>query len=130
MSRDQEPGAIASERLIAISQKRMPLPPNPRKTALCSIPKRIRPTNDQRISIREYARFRSPCLNKDIPKLQIKAPRPMRLHVRKEITHSSEMLDKIFDIDMSVCDIAGNPIETLLSYISRAYLVLPSLSDL
>jgi hypothetical protein len=54
----------------------------------------------------EHTRLLSPCLNQNILKLLVKALGPIRLRVRKEQTHYSEMSDKIFDIDMNAWSIA------------------------
>jgi hypothetical protein len=46
----------------------------------------------------------------------VKTPGQMPLDVKVEITQYDEMNDRIFDIDMTVCDNARNVIEPISFY--------------
>jgi hypothetical protein len=61
----------------------------------------------------EYTCLRPPVLNRDILKLPTKTARQMPFDVGKEITHSGEMNNKLFDIHLDVLDNARNVIERI-----------------
>jgi hypothetical protein len=52
-------------------------------------------------------------VNPDVLKWTVKASRPMSWGLQKETTHSSEMNDKAFGLDLNVRDIARNVMEPI-----------------
>jgi hypothetical protein len=89
------------------------LKPNPRKTIPYLIRKQDMTGRPTMNSIGEYTRLLPPSLNRYILTLPIKTPSSIPLHIQIEITHHSEMNDKIFNIDANMWDIARNVIEPI-----------------